>query len=221
MPFWLRRGANASLSREAPGLKQIKVGLGWDAQMEDGSPFDLDVCVFVIGPGNKVRSDSDLVFYNNKQTADGSVVHLGDNLTGEGEGDDEQILIDLEKVPTDVVKIAVCVAIHEAEARGQNFGMVKNSHVRVLNQADGAELGGYRLTDAADETALIFGEFYKLSNEWKFRAVGQGFQLGLGSLAQSMGVECEIPPHPGRQGSDGEPINIHDEKRRTDEPPAI
>lgn len=192
MPFWLRRGGNASLKKEAPGLKAILIGLGWDARTDDGTPFDLDACVFLTGADGKVRHDVDLVFYNNLRSADGSVEHLGDHRTGDGEGDDEVIKVDLTRVAPDVAKIVIGVTIHAAEGRGQSFGMVKSARARVLNAETQAELGRYELTDEAkDETALIFAELYRHEGDWKFRAVGQGFRLGLGALAASMGVATE------------------------------
>ena len=189
MAVSLSKGSNVSLSKEAPGLKAVRVGLGWDTRATDGSGFDLDASVFLLGEAGKVRSDSDFVFYNNKQGADGSVVHQGDNTTGEGEGDDETVLVLLDKLPAEVTKLSFSVTIHEADTRKQNFGMVSNAFIRVLNNDGGAEIARYDLSeDASTETAMIFGEVYRNAGEWKFKAIGQGFAGGLGPLAKSFGV---------------------------------
>ena len=189
MPVSLSKGGNVSLTKAAPGLKAITIGLGWDLRQTDGAAFDLDASVFLLNAGSKVRSDADFIFYNNKKSTDGSVEHAGDNLTGSGEGDDESVKVNLEKVPADVEKIAVTVTIHEAEGRRQNFGMVAKAFVRVVNQADNAEIARYDLSeDSSTETAMVFGEVYRNAGEWKFRAVGQGFAGGLGPLARNFGV---------------------------------
>ena len=189
MPVSLSKGGNVSLSKEAPGLSNIVIGLGWDTRSTDGSDFDLDASMFVLKEDNKVRGDSDFIFYNNKTGADGAVEHLGDNLTGEGEGDDEQIKVNLNAVPQDVANLAVGVTIHEADTRRQNFGMVSNAFIRVINGADNSEIARYDLSeDASTETAMVFGEVYRRGSEWKFKAVGQGFQGGLGPLARNYGV---------------------------------
>ncbi len=189
MPVSLSKGGNVSLSKEAPGLKAILVGLGWDPRVTDGAAFDLDASVFLLAASDKVRSDADFIFYNNLKSADGSIEHLGDNREGVGEGDDEQVKVNLEGVPADVAKMAFCVTIHEADGRKQNFGMVANAFIRVVNQADGAEIARYDLSeDASTETAMVFGEIYRNNDEWKFKAIGQGFAGGLGPLAQSYGV---------------------------------
>lgn len=189
MAVSLSKGGNVSLSKEAPGLSSIIVGLGWDARVTDGADFDLDASVFLLGETGKVRADADFIFYNNKTSSDGSVVHQGDNRTGAGEGDDEQVAIDLSKVPADVQKISFAVTIHEAEARKQNFGQVSNAFIRVVNKADDKEIVRYDLSeDYSIETAMIFGELYRNNDEWKFKAIGQGFAGGLAPLAQSFGV---------------------------------
>ena len=189
MPISLSKGGNVSLSKEAPGLKDVVIGLGWDARSTDGSDFDLDASLFMLKDDDKVRSDSDFIFYNNKVSSDGSVEHLGDNLTGEGAGDDEQIKVNLDSVPQDVSKLSVGVTIHEAEGRSQNFGMVSNAFIRVVNGADNSEIARYDLSeDASTETAMVFGEVYRRGGEWKFKAVGQGFAGGLGPLARNYGV---------------------------------
>lgn len=189
MAVSLSKGGNVSLSKEAPGLKTIRVGLGWDTRSTDGAGFDLDASVFLLGDTGKVRSDNDFVFYNNKQGADGSVVHQGDNTTGEGDGDDETVMVMLDKLPADVTKLSFAVTIHEADSRKQNFGMVSNGFIRVLNDDGGSELARYDLSeDASTETAMIFGEVYRNAGEWKFKAIGQGFAGGLAPLAKSFGV---------------------------------
>ena len=185
----LTKGSNVSLTKEAPGLSRILVGLGWDVRTTDGSAFDLDASAFITGAGSKVRSDSDFIFYNNLRSADGSIEHTGDNLTGVGDGDDEALKVNLAQIPADIEKIVFTVTIHEAESRRQNFGMVTNAFVRVVNQDDNQEIARYDLSeDASTETAMIFAEIYKNSGEWKFKAVGQGFAGGLGPLAKHFGV---------------------------------
>jgi tellurium resistance protein TerD len=189
MAISLSKGGNVSLTKTAPGLTNILIGLGWDARATDGAGFDLDASGFLLSASGKVRSDADFIFFNQPASADGSVKHLGDNTTGEGDGDDEQMTVDLSKVPADVDKIAISVTIHEAEARKQSFGMVSQAFVRVLNAADNSEIVRYDLSeDFSIETALVFGEVYRNSGEWKFRAVGQGFQGGLAAMAKNYGV---------------------------------
>lgn len=189
MAVSLSKGGNVSLSKEAPGLKAVRVGLGWDTRVTDGSGFDLDASVFLLNEGGKVRSDADFVFYNNKNGGNGSVVHQGDNTTGEGSGDDEVVAVTLDQLPADIQKLSFAVTIHEAEGRRQNFGMVSNAFIRVLNADGGTEIARYDLSeDASTETAMIFGELYRHNGEWKFKAIGQGFAGGLGPLAQSFGV---------------------------------
>lgn len=189
MAVSLSKGGNVSLSKEAPGLTSVALGLGWDARSTDGSAFDLDASAFLLNQTGKVRNDADFIFYNNLKSTDGSVEHQGDNKTGAGDGDDEVIKVDLAKVPPEVQKISVSVTIHEAEGRKQNFGMVSNAFIRVLNNADGKELARFDLSeDASTETAMIFGELYRNGAEWKFKAVGQGFAGGLGPLAKNFGV---------------------------------
>lgn len=189
MAVSLSKGGNVSLSKEAPGLTGVNVGLGWDTRVTDGSAFDLDASVFVLNETGNVRSDADFVFYNNKTTAGGAVEHKGDNTTGEGAGDDEVVAVKLDQLPADVTKLSFAVTIHEAEGRKQNFGMVSNAYIRVLNAAGGTEIARYDLSeDASTETAMVFGELYRHGGEWKFKAIGQGFAGGLGPLAQSFGV---------------------------------
>lgn len=189
MAISLQKGGNVNLSKTAPSMSKMLVGLGWGVRATDGDGFDLDASAFLLNEAGKVRSDGDFIFYNNSKSPDGSVEHAGDNRTGAGEGDDESILVDLSKVPADVHKIAVCVTIHEAAARRQNFGMVTAAYVRCVNAADNVEVAKYDLSeDASVETAMVFGEIYRNGGDWKFKAIGQGFQGGLGPLANSFGV---------------------------------
>lgn len=189
MAISLSKGGNVSLSKEAPGLKKLLVGLGWEARATDGAAFDLDASVFMCKNDGKVRNDSDFIFYNNMKSADGSVEHQGDNRTGAGEGDDEVVKVMLDSVPSDVEKLAFSVTIHDADARKQNFGMVNKAYIRVVNDDNGTEIARYDLSeDASIETAMIFGEVYRSGSDWKFKAIGQGFQGGLGPLARNFGV---------------------------------
>jgi tellurium resistance protein TerD len=191
MAISLSKGGNVSLSKEDPNLKRIQVGLGWDVRATDGADFDLDASLFMLGANGKVRSDSDFIFYNQLKSADGSVEHTGDNRTGAGEGDDEMIKVDLSRVPTEIQRLAVCVTIHEAETRKQNFGMVSNAFIRIVNSDSNKEIARYDLTEeASTNTAMIFGEVYRYNQEWKFKAVGQGYAGGLGPLARNFGVNA-------------------------------
>ncbi|GAA1972211.1 TerD family protein [Kitasatospora viridis] len=185
----LSKGGNVSLTKEAPGLTAVLVGLGWDARTTTGADFDLDASALLCTEAGKVAKDSDFVFFNNLKSADGSVEHTGDNLTGSGDGDDEVIKVDLSTVPAGVAKIVFPVSIYEAETRGQNFGQVRNAYIRVVNQVGGAEIARYDLSeDASTETAMVFGELYRNGAEWKFRAIGQGYASGLRGIAQDFGV---------------------------------
>ena len=189
MAISLSKGGNVNLSKEAPGLNKIVVGLGWDSRATDGAAFDLDASAFLIKLDGKVRSDSDFCFYNNKVVGDGAVQHAGDNTTGVGDGDDETIKVELSKIPNDVDKLVFAVTIHEAEQRKQNFGQVNHAYIRIVNEQGGQEIARYDLSeDASIETAMIFGEIYRVGADWKFKAVGQGFAGGLGPLAASFGV---------------------------------
>lgn len=189
MAVSLSKGGNVSLSKEAPGLKNITVGLGWDPRVTDGAAFDLDASVFMVTAAGKVRTDKDFIFYGNKAAADGSVVHQGDNTTGQGEGDDEQLKVNLDALPADIEKLVFGVTIHEFAARNQNFGMVSKAFIRVVNDADGKELARFDLSeDASTETAMIFGEIYRNNGEFKLKAIGAGFAGGLGPLATAHGV---------------------------------
>jgi tellurium resistance protein TerD len=189
MAISLQKGGNVNLSKEAPGLSKLVVGLGWDVRNTDGAAFDIDSSAFLLKADGKVRNDNDFIFYNNLKSNDGSIVHSGDNRTGAGEGDDETITVDLAKVPAEIERIAVCVTIHEADARRQNFGQVQKAFVRCVNAANGQEIARFDLSeDGSVETSLIFGEVYRNGSDWKFRAVGQGYKGGLGALASSFGV---------------------------------
>ncbi|MDP9885971.1 tellurium resistance protein TerD [Sinomonas atrocyanea] len=185
----LSKGGNLSLTKTDPGLTKAIVGLGWDPRTTTGDAFDLDASALLVGPNGKVRSDADFIFYNQKQSPDGAVTHLGDNRTGEGEGDDEQIQVDLTKVAADVERIVVVVSIDQAESRRQNFGMVRSAYCRIVNQGTDAEVVRYDLSeDAASETCMIFAELYRNAGEWKFKAVGQGYASGLAGVATDFGV---------------------------------
>ena len=189
MAISLQKGGNVSLTKTDPGLTNVLVGLGWDARSTDGAPFDLDASVFLVGENGKVLSDAHFVFYNNKTSPDGAVIHAGDNTTGAGEGDDETVSINLPGVEAGVQRVVFGVTIHEAETRGQNFGMVRNAFMRVLNKDSNTELARFDLSeDYSTETAMIFGEIYRNGAEWKFKAVGQGFAGGLAALAKDHGV---------------------------------
>jgi tellurium resistance protein TerD len=189
MAISLQKGGNVNLSKEAPGLSKLTVGLGWDVRQSDGAAFDIDSSAFLLKVDGKVRNDLDFIFYNNLKSTDGSVGHSGDNRTGAGDGDDETVNIDLSRVPPEVERIAVCVTIHEADARRQNFGQVQRAFVRCVNAANSSEIARFDLSeDGSTETAMVFGEVYRNGADWKFKAVGQGFKGGLGPLATSFGV---------------------------------
>jgi tellurium resistance protein TerD len=189
MTLTLQKGGNLSLSKTDPSLVNIEVGLGWDARVSDGAPFDLDASVFMVDVNDKCRSDSDFIFYNQLKSTCGSIEHQGDNLTGNGEGDDEQIVVKLLQIPSNVQKAIFVVTIHAADVRRQNFGQVKNAYIRLVNKDTGVEVTRYDLTeDSSTETAMVFGELYRYNSEWKFRAIGQGFAGGLGALARQHGI---------------------------------
>lgn len=191
MPVSLQKGQKVSLTKDNPGLKKVVVGLGWDVNAFDtGGDFDLDASAFLLNDSGKVSGSSDFVFYGNLSHPSGSVVHQGDNLTGVGDGDDEQIKIDLSKVPDNVTKIAFTVTIYEPEQRKQNFGQVENAFIRIYNEETGEEMLRYDLgEDFSIETAAVFGELYKNGSEWKFNAIGSGFQGGLAALCANFGVD--------------------------------
>ncbi len=185
----LSKGGNVSLTKAAPGLTAVVVGLGWDVRTTTGTDYDLDASAILAGADGRVLSDSHFVFFNNLRSPDGSVEHLGDNLTGEGDGDDEQVQVDLASVPAEVQRIVFPVSIYDAEARRQSFGQVRNAFIRVVDKANGNELARYDLSeDASTETAMVYGELYRNGTDWKFRAVGQGYASGLAGIARDFGV---------------------------------
>ncbi|MCI8422684.1 MAG: TerD family protein [Lawsonibacter sp.] len=190
MPINLSKGQKVDLTKGNPGLDKILAGLGWDTNKYDGGhDFDLDVSMFLTGASGHVESDGNFVFYNNPQDPSGSVVHSGDNRTGEGEGDDEAVTITLSKVPADVQKISFTVTIHEADTRSQNFGQVENAYIRIVDLATNTELIRYDLgEDYSIETAIVVGELYRHGSEWKFSAVGAGFSGGLEALCRNFGL---------------------------------
>lgn len=191
MTISLAKGQKVDLTKTNPGLTAVSVGLGWDANQYDGqSDFDLDGSAFLLGASGQVRNESDFVFYNHPQGGNGSVVHSGDNRTGQGEGDDEVIDVNLAKVPADVERISFSVTIDQADLRGQNFGQVSNAYIRVVNKENGEELIRYDLgEDFSIETAVVVGELYRHNGEWKFSAIGSGFSGGLAALAQNYGLQ--------------------------------
>lgn len=192
MPVALSKGENVNLTREDPGLTNIIIGLGWDLRDTDGEAFDLDASAFLLDADGKIISDGDFVFYNNLVSPCGSVMHTGDNLTGEGDGDDEALKVNLTTLPPMVERIAICVSIHMAEQRQQNFGMVENAFIRVVNDRTNHEIARFDLSeDASVETAMVFGDLYRYGAEWKFRAVAQGFPGGLGEVARYFAVNVD------------------------------
>ena len=190
MAISLQKGQKVDLTKGNPGLKNILIGLGWDTNKYDGgADFDLDAAAFLLNSSGKVNSDEDFVFYNNLKHKSGSVEHMGDNLTGEGEGDDEEIKVDLSKVPANVEKIDFTVTIYDAEARRQTFGQVSNAYIRVVDDTTGKELIRYDLgEDFSVETAVVVGEIYRNKGEWKFNAIGSGWKGGLAALGRNYGV---------------------------------
>ncbi len=193
MAISLSKGQKISLTKGNPGLSSITVGLGWDVNMYDtGTAFDLDSEAFLLGGNGMCTQDTDFVFYGNLEHPSGSVKHMGDNLTGEGDGDDEQILVELSQVPANIERIAFTVTIHDAEVRRQNFGQVNNSFIRIVDNATGTELVRYDLgEDFSIETAVVVGELYKHNGEWKFNAIGSGFTGGLASICKNYGLDAE------------------------------
>ena len=187
----LAKGNNLSLTKVSPGLTVATVGLGWDPRTTSGEPFDLDASALLIGENGKVRSSADFIFYNQPASADNSVVHLGDNRSGAGEGDDEQITIDLNLVAADVQRVVIVVSIDQADARRQNFGQVRGAYCRVVDQ-DNNEIVRFDLSeDAAPETAMLFAEVYRNGSDWKFKAVGQGYTSGLAGIATDFGISLD------------------------------
>lgn len=193
MPINLSKGQKVDLTKGNPGLKNIMVGLGWDVNAFDsGSDFDLDAAAFMLGSDGKCPTDKEFVFYGNLAHTSGAVNHMGDNLTGAGDGDDEQIQIELSKVPANIEKIAFTVTIYDAEVRRQNFGQVSNAFIRLVDESNGTELIRYDLgEDFSIETAVVVGELYRNNGEWKFNAIGCGYQGGLAALCANYGVEVE------------------------------
>ena len=190
MAISLKKGQKVDLTKTNPGLSKILIGLGWDTNKYDGGfDFDLDSSVFLLGAYSKVTDGGDFIFFNNLKHSSGSVEHLGDNLTGAGDGDDEEIKIDLSKVPANIEKIAFTVTIYDADVRKQNFGQVENAFIRVFDELNGKELIRYDLDeDFSIETAVIVGELYRNKGEWKFNAVGSGFEGGLAALGNHFGI---------------------------------
>lgn len=189
MSVSLAKGGNVSLTKQAPNLKAVMVGLGWDERATTGADFDLDASALMLGASGTILSDQHFVFFNNLKSPDGSVEHTGDNLTGGGDGDDEKIKVQLDAVPAECEKVVFPVSIYDAEPRRQSFGQVRNAFIRIVNQEDGVEITRYDLgEDFSTETAMVFGELYRHGGEWKFRAVGQGYASGLGGIARDFGV---------------------------------
>ena len=193
MPVCLQKGQKVSLTKGNPGLTKVVVGVGWDInQYDTGASFDLDSSAFLLKADGKVSGSEDFVFYGNLKHPSGAVEHMGDNLTGAGEGDDEQMRTDLSKVPANIEKIAFTVTIYDAETRNQNFGQVNNAFVRIYNEETGEEMMRYDLgEDFSIETAAVFGELYRNNGEWKFNAIGSGFYGGLAALCANYGIETE------------------------------
>ena len=193
MPISLKKGQKVSLTKGNPGLKKVVIGLGWDVNAFDtGGAFDLDTAAFLLTDTGKVSRTEDFIFYGNLVHPSGAVSHMGDNLTGAGDGDDEQIQIDLTKIPSNISKIAFTVTIYDAEIRRQNFGQINNAFIRIFNEENGVELVQYDLDeDFSIETAVVFGELYKHNGEWKFNAIGSGYQGGLAALCDSYGIDVE------------------------------
>ncbi len=189
MSVSLTKGGNVSLTKQAPNLTKVQVGLGWDIRTTTGADFDLDASALGLDTNKKILNDQFFVFFNNLRSPDGSIEHTGDNLTGEGEGDDEMVKVDLVAVPQEITSIVFPVSIYDAESRGQSFGQVRNAFIRVVDGATGTELARYDLSeDASTETAMVFGELYRNGAEWKFRAIGQGYASGLAGIARDYGV---------------------------------
>ncbi|MCD8549042.1 MAG: TerD family protein [Shewanella xiamenensis] len=187
----LSKGGNVSLTKTDPTMKKVLVGLGWDARSTDGQDFDLDASAFLLGENGKVRSPEDFVFYNNLRAAGGAIEHTGDNRTGDGDGDDESLKVNLDTLPVDVAKIVFVVTIHDAAARSQNFGQVSGAFIRLVNEDSDKEIARFDLSeDASVETAMLFAELYRHNGEWKFKAVGQGYKGGLSSVCAEYGVSA-------------------------------
>ena len=190
MAVTLQKGQNVSLSKTDPSLHRVLIGLGWDARSSDGSDFDLDASLFLVDANQKVPSDSHFIFYNQLVSPCGSVQHTGDNLTGDGDGDDESLLVELGSIPSHIESLVISVTIHDADGRHQSFGQVRNAFVRLVNDETHAEILRFDLSeDYSTETAMVFGEIYRRNGEWKFRAIGQGYTGGLYALCTQYGVK--------------------------------
>ena len=190
MAVTLQKGQNVSLSKTDPSLQRVLIGLGWDARSSDGSDFDLDASLFLVDANQKVPSDSHFIFYNQLVSPCGSVQHTGDNLTGDGDGDDESLLVELGSIPSHIESLVISVTIHDADGRHQSFGQVRNAFVRLVNDETHAEILRFDLSeDYSTETAMVFGEIYRRNGEWKFRAIGQGYTGGLYALCVQDGVQ--------------------------------
>ena len=191
MAVSLSKGQKVDLTKTNPGLTNVVVGLGWDTNKYDGgNDFDLDSSVFLLGENGKVTNETDFIFYNNPQGANGAVVHTGDNRTGAGDGDDEGVKVNLTSIPANIQRIAFTITIHDADSRNQNFGQVSNAYGRIYNEANGEELIRYDLgEDFSIETAIVVGELYRHNGEWKFSAIGSGYQGGLAALATDFGLQ--------------------------------
>ena len=190
MSVTLQKGQNVSLSKTDPSLQRVLIGLGWDARSSDGSDFDLDASLFLVDANQKVPSDSHFIFYNQLVSPCGSVQHTGDNLTGDGDGDDESLLVELGSIPSHIESLVISVTIHDADGRHQSFGQVRNAFVRLVNDETHAEILRFDLSeDYSTETAMVFGEIYRRNGEWKFRAIGQGYTGGLYALCVQYGVQ--------------------------------
>ena len=192
MAISLAKGANVNLAKEAPGVFKFRIGLGWDARATDGEKFDLDASAFGLNAATgKVNTEKDFIFYGEKVHASGAITYNGDNRTGEGEGDDETISIDTSKMPADIQKVAFTCTIDMAVERRQNFGMVNNAYIRIVDENTDTEINRFDLSeDFSVETAMIFGELYLHNGEWKFKAIGQGFSAGLAGLCGNFGVDA-------------------------------
>ena len=193
MAISLTKGQKVDLTKSNPGLKNVLVGLGWDInRFDSGSDFDLDASAFLVQENGKVSGDQDFIFYSNLEHPSGAVVHLGDNRTGAGDGDDEQITVDLSKVPENIARIAFTVTIYDVESRRQNFGQVANAFIRLVNADTDEEIVRYDLgEDFSIETAMVVGELYRHNGEWKFNAIGSGYQGGLAALCANYGIDAE------------------------------
>ncbi|MFJ4652596.1 TerD family protein [Nocardia sp. NPDC088792] len=189
MSVSLAKGGNVSLSKQAPDLTKVAVGLGWDVRTTTGADYDLDASALACGTNQRVLSDQHFIFYNNLRSPEGTIEHTGDNLTGAGDGDDEVINVDLANTPPTITNIFFPVSIHEADLRRQSFGQIRNAYIRVVDAVTSSELARFDLTeDASTETAMVFGELYRHGPEWKFRAIGQGYASGLAGIARDYGV---------------------------------